>query len=77
MSDRMTMLYAQANTRTSIIRCGTPDCDWGFGVEGWNTAEKCYEEFQEHCVERHGLLETDTNALMYLNLKEGTLTLWK
>ncbi len=62
---------------TYIIRCGTPDCDWGFGVEGWNTAEKCYAEFGEHCVERHGLLETDTNALMYLDLKEGTLTLWK
>jgi len=39
--------------------------------------ERCYEEFQEHCVERHDLRETDTNALMYLNFKEGTLTLWK
>jgi len=51
-----------------IIRCGTPDCDWGFPVvDPWNTAERCYEEFQEHCVERHDLRETDTNAQMYLN----------
>ncbi len=61
-----------------IIRCGTPDCDWGFPVEDpWNTAERCYEEFQGHCVERHDLRENDTDAQMYLNFKEGTLTLWK
>jgi hypothetical protein len=60
------------------IRCGTPDCDWGFPVvDPRNTAERCYEEFQEHCVERHDLRETDINALMYLDLKLGTLTLWK
>jgi hypothetical protein len=40
-------------------------------------AETCYEEFREHCIETHGLLETDMNAQMYFDLKEGTLTLWK
>jgi hypothetical protein len=71
-------MNVQADIRTTIIRCGTPDCDWGFPVVNpWNTAETCYEKFREHCVERHGLLETDINAQMYLNLKEGTLTLWK
>jgi len=77
MTNRMTMLHAQANTHTSIIRCGTPDCDWGFPVVGWNVAERCYEEFREHCVERHDLRETDTNAQMWVDFKEGTLTLWK
>ena len=61
-----------------IIRCGTPDCDWGFPiVDSWNTAEKCYEEFRKHCVKRHALQENDTDAQMWVNLKEGTLTLWK
>jgi hypothetical protein len=39
--------------------------------------ERCYAEFKKHCAERHGLLETDMNAEMYLDLKVGTLTLWK
>jgi len=61
-----------------IIRCGTPDCDWGFPVaDPWHIAETCYEKFREHCVERHALRETDTNAQMWVDLKEGTLTLWK
>jgi hypothetical protein len=39
--------------------------------------EKCYDEFREHCIERHDLQENDTNAQMFMDLKEGTLTLWK
>jgi hypothetical protein len=62
---------------THIIRCGTPDCDWGFPVGRQNVVERCYEEFREHCVERHDLRETDTNAQMWIDFKEGTLTLWK
>jgi len=68
----------EANTLTAIIRCGTPDCDWGFclpDLAAWRV-EKCYEKFREHCVKTHGLLETD-NAQMHLDLKVGTLTLWK
>jgi len=59
-----------------IIRCGTPDCDWGFPLPDlapWRV-ETCYEEFGRHCVERHGLLETD-NAQKYFDLKVGTLSL--
>jgi hypothetical protein len=39
--------------------------------------EKCYAEFRQHCVERHALLEDDTDAQMWIDLKEGTLTLMK
>jgi hypothetical protein len=66
-----------ASASAYIIRCGTPDCDWGFPVVGWNMAERCYEEFWEHCVERHDLREDDTDAWMWMDLKAGTLTLWK
>jgi len=62
-----------------IIRCGTPDCDWGFRLPDmapWRM-ERCYAEFREHCVETHALRETDINAQMYFNLIEGTLTLLK
>jgi len=64
---------------TYIIRCGTPDCDWGFPLPDlapWRV-EMCYDEFGQHCVKTHGLRETDINAQMYLDLKLGTLTLWK
>ena len=63
---------------TYIIRCGTPDCDWGFPVvDPRCIAEACYEKFREHCIERHDLLETDIDTQMFVDLKEGTLTLWK
>jgi hypothetical protein len=69
----------QADVRTPIIRCGTPDCDWDFplpDLASWRV-EKCYDEFGQHCIERHGLRESDTDAQMYFDLKGGTLTLWK
>ena len=60
----------------TIIRGGTPDCDWGFPIiDPLNIAETCYEEFREHCVERHGLREDDTDAQVFVDLKAGTLTL--
>ena len=72
-------MHVQTDIHTRIIRCGTPDCDWGFPLPDlapWRV-ETCYDEFREHCIERHALLETDINAQMYFDLKEGTLTLWK
>jgi hypothetical protein len=72
-------MLAKTDTHTTIIRCGTPECDWGFrlpDMAAWRI-ERCYAEFKKHCAERHGLLETDMNAEMYLDLKVGTLTLWK
>jgi hypothetical protein len=50
------------------IRCGTPDCDWGFEISNFSETEfkKCFAKFREHCVERHELRETDINARMFL-----------
>ena len=39
--------------------------------------KQCYAQFREHCVERHDLRETDTNAHMHLNLETWMLTLIK
>lgn len=61
------------------IRCGTPDCDWGFRLPNLSEyrLKKCYAKFREHCVETHDLRETDINARMFLDLEEWTLTLFK
>ena len=61
------------------MRCGTPDCDWGFEMPDLSEAQfkKCYAAFREHCVERHDPPETDTNAHMFFDLEEWTLTLFK
>ena len=34
------------------IRCGTPDCDWGFEMPDLSETQfkKCYAAFREHCV---------------------------
>jgi hypothetical protein len=39
------------------IRCGTPDCDWGFEIPDFSETrlEKCSAKFREHCIERHEL----------------------
>jgi hypothetical protein len=59
------------------IRCGIPDCDWGFELPDLSKdrVEKCYTEFREHCIDRHKLDERDTNSQMFLDFQEGTLTL--
>src|SRR5690348_4421152 len=42
-----------------IIRCGTPDCDWGHRVSelGEEQLNLCYSEFRKHCMQRHDLEE--------------------
>jgi hypothetical protein len=37
--------------------------------------EKCYAEFRQHCVEKHGLDRNDTELRMFLDLTACTLTL--
>jgi hypothetical protein len=61
------------------IRCGTADCDWGFHLPDLQEerVERCYAEFRAHCIERHGLDETDTEAQMFFDLDAGTLTVLK
>ena len=40
-----------------IIRCGTPDCEWGLPMPdfGEMAFEVCYYSFREHCVVVHGI----------------------
>lgn len=62
-----------------VIRCGTPDCDWGKMMPDLSAEQValCYSEFRKHCIQRHGLHEWDTDAQMHLNLEQWTLTLLK
>jgi len=62
-----------------VIRCGTPDCDWGHRVSdlGQEQLELCYSEFRKHRMQRHELQEWDTTSLMNLDLEHWTLTLIK
>jgi hypothetical protein len=61
------------------IRCGMPDCDWGFAVPtlGEDHLQRCYTEFREHCIKRHELNEADTEAQVFLDFEEWTLLLLK
>jgi len=50
-----------ANEMACVMRCGTPDCDWGWPMADlapW-PVEKCYSAFRDHCIETHGLDESD------------------
>jgi hypothetical protein len=61
-----------------VIRCGTPDCKWGFPMPdlGEIAVEACYASFRKHCVEVHGLKQDDlADSRMYLDLGKWTLTL--
>jgi hypothetical protein len=63
-----------------IIRCGTPDCDWGFPMPdlGEVAVDGCYAAFLKHCSEMHGLTRDNaSDCLMHLDLEEWTLTLRK
>ncbi len=62
-----------------VIRCGTPDCDWGHKVSdlGEEQLDLCYSEFRKHCIQIHGSQERDTVAKMHLDLVNWTLTLLK
>jgi len=61
-----------------VIRCGTPDCEWGFPMPDLDepAVEACYSSFRKHCAEVHGLKEHD-DSQMFLDLGQRTLTLLK
>jgi hypothetical protein len=71
----------RASTKTSpgfAIRCGTPDCDWGFPMPDLSepSFDACYADFQKHCVQRHGLTSENTvDHQMHLDLVNWVLTL--
>jgi hypothetical protein len=65
--------------KSIVIRCGTPDCDWGHKVSDLSDEQLklCYSEFRKHCMQRHGLQEWDTTSYMNLDLEHWMLTLIK
>src|SRR5215472_7095232 len=51
-----------------VIRCGTPDCDWGFPMPdlGEVSLEACFSDFRKHCVEIHGVNKSNgADCLMH------------
>jgi hypothetical protein len=66
---------------TFIIRCGTPDCDWGHRVSDLGDQEQlqlCYAEFRKHFMQRRSLREWQIpTSHMHLDLEHWTLTLIK
>ena len=62
-----------------IIRCGTPDCEWGHKMHGVSEDQLrfCYGEFRKHCIQRHNLREWDTTPHVHLDLENWLLTLIK
>jgi hypothetical protein len=62
-----------------VIRCGTPDCDWGKKMcdLGEDQLRLCYSEFRKHCVQRHDLQEWDSTPHVHLDLENWLLTLIK
>jgi len=62
-----------------VIRCGTPDCEWGHKVAELSDVQLklCYSEFRKHCIHRHDLREWDTTSHVHLDLENWMLTLIK
>ena len=63
-----------------VIRCGTPDCDWGHRVSdlGQEQLKLCYSEFRKHCMQTHDLQKWEIpTSLMNLDLEHWMLALIK
>jgi hypothetical protein len=65
--------------KTFVIRCGTPDCEWGHKMldMGEDQLRLCYSEFRKHCMQRHDLQEWDATPHVHLDLEHWVLTLIK
>jgi hypothetical protein len=59
----------------SLIRCSFPNCDWGFKIAKFAEVNKCYEAFQLHCIQVHGLSRDDFDSSIHLDLEKLTLSL--
>jgi hypothetical protein len=44
------------NKVSLVIRCGSPDCNWGFPMRDLEELafKTCYSSFRQHCAEVHG-----------------------
>jgi hypothetical protein len=60
-----------------LVRCGTPDCDWGLGLANTDSSEmeRCRREFRKQCVESHNLDSEDTERNVWLDMAAWTMTL--
>ena len=65
--------------KSFVIRCGTPDCEWGRKMcdLGEEQLLLCYSEFRKHCIQRHDLQEWDMSSHVHLDLEQWLLTLLK
>ncbi len=65
--------------KSFVIRCGTPDCDWGHKMcdLGEEQLRLCYSEFRKHCIQRHDLQEWETMPHVHFDLEHWMLTLTK
>jgi hypothetical protein len=63
-----------------VIRCGTPDCDWGFSTPdlGELALYCCYCAFRKHCMEIPGLSQDNAeDAWVHFDIEHWILTLLK
>jgi hypothetical protein len=75
-------LYAGAMKTASVvvIRCATPDCEWGFPMPdlGELAFGACYSDFLKHCINIHGQKRNSVSeSFVFLDLEKWTLTLLK
>ena len=59
-----------------VIRCGTPDYEWGFPMPdlGELALDSCYSTFRKHCMETPGLRQDNVaDCAMHLDLEKWTL----
>jgi hypothetical protein len=52
-----TPCWVKITAMSFVIRCGTPDCEWGKKMADLcaNQLNLCYAEFRKHCIQRHDL----------------------
>ena len=65
-------LMERETSSSFVIRCGTPDCEWGFPMPdlGEIAFEACYSSFRKHCFEVHGLEGDDlADSEVFLDLE--------
>jgi hypothetical protein len=60
----LSILIISSTPMSFVIRCGTPDCDWGHRVSdlGQEQLKLCYSEFRKHCMQTHDLQVGNTNV---------------
>ena len=64
-----------------VIRCAVPDCDWGHPmrplIEWTYDLDGARDAFRQHCIERHGLSQDDTEWWVWVDIVRWTINLVK